>query len=112
MGDKKRMYVYNMGTWHPMSLIMWNKEGTAYPDTDDNDPEPGEVVSKLVMISIENRGKRKVIMDARYNYYEKCWEILMDATGGYYEELHRDTHVEYWAYYPEPVIPTKTEETK
>lgn len=112
MGDVKQMYVYCMGTWCPMSTIIWNKEGTVYPDTDDNDPEPGEVVSKLVMISIEDRGKRKVIMDARYNYHEKCWEILMDATGGYYEELHRDTHVEYWAYYPEPVIPTKMEESK
>lgn len=112
MGNKTQMFVYSMGTWCPMPLIIWNKEGTVYPDANDDYTEYGEVVSKLVMISIEHRGKREVIMDARYNYHEGCWEILMDANGGYYEELHQDTHVEYWAYYPDPVIPIKEEESK
>ena len=105
MSRISKAYIRKNGVWNPFEMILWVKEGSAYPDVDPKDPEYGETVSKLVMISTEYDGHRQVITDARYNYFKKCWELLIDSTVGYYEKIIPGMNVEYWAYYPKPVEP-------
>lgn len=68
-----------------------------------------EHVSKTVLASVYYLGSRNVCPDYRYNYDKKCWEYLLDASNDWWVPCHRDVRVEFWAYYPDPVVPCEEE---
>lgn len=95
-----------MSDWIHSSVIRWFKPKDEMPEIKKGHWEKWEdPVSKPVLLSTEYNGQRSVIADARYNFREECWELLIDSTGDYWKEVFHEVHVEFWAYYPDPIIP-------